>query len=132
MEHRHAPLALLAALVMPFAAVPASAQVTTASRAEAASTQFELTVPSIMRGPELVGETPLGVQWSDDSRWVYFRWKPGGRPWHEPLALYRVRADGGTPERLSDAAADSLGVILASGSLSTDERYRAVSYQGDI
>jgi dipeptidyl aminopeptidase/acylaminoacyl peptidase len=132
MEHRHAPLALLAALVMPFAAVPASAQVTTAPRAEAASTQFELTVPSIMRGPELVGETPLGVQWSDDSRWVYFRWKPGGRPWHEPLALYRVRADGGTPERLSDAAADSLGVILASGSLSTDERYRAVSYQGDI
>jgi dipeptidyl aminopeptidase/acylaminoacyl peptidase len=93
---------------------------------------FDLTVANIMRGPEHVGEPPASVQWTDDGRWVYFRWKPGGRPWHEPAALYRVRASGGAPERLDDAAADSLGVLLASGDISTDGRSRVVSYQGDL
>jgi len=93
---------------------------------------FQLTVPSIMRGPEHVGEPPSGIQWTDDGRWVFFRWKPGGRPWSEPLALYRVRSDGGAPERLSDNAADSVGVLLANGDISADQRWRAVSYQGDL
>jgi dipeptidyl aminopeptidase/acylaminoacyl peptidase len=131
MEHRHWPLALLAALVVTVPAAAQSVQTAPATRAETAA-RFELTVPGIMRGPELVGEPPTAVQWSDDGRWVYFRWKPGGRPWHEPLGMYRVRADGGAPERLSDAAADSLGVFLASGDVSADRRWRAVSYQGDI
>jgi dipeptidyl aminopeptidase/acylaminoacyl peptidase len=93
---------------------------------------FDLTVPNIMRGPEHVGEPPVSVQWSDDGRWIFFRWKPGGRPWHEPLALYRVRATGGTPERLDDAAADSLGVLLAVGDIASDGRTRVVSHQGDL
>jgi dipeptidyl aminopeptidase/acylaminoacyl peptidase len=93
---------------------------------------FELTVPNIMRGPELVGDGPTGVQWSDDGRWIYFRWKRGGEAWHAPLSLYRVRAAGGEPERLTDEQADSLGVFLVSGDISADDRLRAVSYQGDI
>jgi dipeptidyl aminopeptidase/acylaminoacyl peptidase len=93
---------------------------------------FELTVPGIMRGPEHVGEPPSSVQWTDDGRWIFFRWKPGGRPWHEPTALYRVRASGGEPERVDDAAADSLGVFLTSGDVSVDGRSRVVSYQGDL
>jgi dipeptidyl aminopeptidase/acylaminoacyl peptidase len=131
MKHRLMPVALFATVAC---AAPAAAQTaapaTTPTPLTAA--RFELTVPSIMRGPELVGEAPAGVQWSDDGRWVYFRWKPGGRPWHEPTALYRVRSTGGEPERLSDAAADSLGVFLASGDASADGRWRVVSHQGDI
>jgi dipeptidyl aminopeptidase/acylaminoacyl peptidase len=121
MKQRHLPVALLA---LALCATPVSAQTTTSA--------FELTVPGIMRGPELVGEAPTGVQWTDDSRWIYFRWKPGGRPWHEPLELYRVRASGGAPERVSDEAADSVAVLLASGTLSRDERRRVVAHQGDI
>ncbi|MBR9990180.1 MAG: prolyl oligopeptidase family serine peptidase [Gemmatimonadetes bacterium] len=98
----------------------------------AAAQSFDLSVPSIMRGPEHVGEPPSAIRWSDDGRWIFFRWKPGGQPWHESTALYRVRADGGTPERLDDAAADSLGVLLASGEISSDGRSRVVSYQGDL
>lgn len=100
--------------------------------AHAQQTGFELTVDNIMRGPEHVGESPSGVRWSDDGAFVYFRWKPGGRPWHETPALYRVSADGGTPERLSDDAADSLGAILASGDLSDDREARVVAYRGDL
>jgi dipeptidyl aminopeptidase/acylaminoacyl peptidase len=93
---------------------------------------FELTVPGIMRGPELVGDAPTNVRWSDDGSWVYFRWKPGGRPWHEAPALYRAAASGGEPQRLSDEAADSLAVFLATGDVSADGRWRVVSQDGDI
>jgi len=104
----------------------------TSSAAPAVGQAFDLSVRSIMRGPELVGEPPSGVQWTDDGRWVHFRWKPGGQPWHEPMALYRARAAGGAPERLSDEAADSVAVLLAPGDVSADGRWRAVSYQGDL
>ncbi|HSJ31602.1 MAG TPA: prolyl oligopeptidase family serine peptidase [Longimicrobiales bacterium] len=97
-----------------------------------AAQSFDLSVANIMRGPEHVGEPPSNVSWTDDGRWIYFRWKPGGTPWHESTSLYRVRADGGTPERLDDAAADSLGVFTASGDISPDGRSRVVSYRGDL
>ena len=93
---------------------------------------FELSVPNIMRGPELVGVAPANVQFTDDGNWVYFRWKPGGRPWHEEPALYRVRSSGGLPERIERDRADSLGVLIADGPRSEDRRWRAVSYEGDL
>ena len=93
---------------------------------------FDLSIKNIMRGPELVGAPPQNVQFSDDDKWVFFRWKPGGRPWHEALALYRVPARGGVPEKLSEEQADSLGVLLAPGTMSEDERWRAVAYNGDL
>lgn len=101
-----------------------------ASAAHAQS--FDLSIKNIMRGPELVGEKPDRVQFTDDARWVYFTWKPGGRPWYEPVASYRAPAMGGAPEKLSDAAADSLGVLLAAGPKSDDARTRVVSYNGDL
>jgi hypothetical protein len=93
---------------------------------------FDLSVKNIMRGPELVGAPPEAVQWTDDSRWIFFRWKPGGRPWHEELAWYRVTATGGTPEKLSPDVADSLNVLIANGPRSPDERWRVVAYNGDL
>ena len=100
------------------------------SRASAQT--FDLSIKNIMRGPELVGEAPQRVQFSDDGRWIFFNWKPGGRPWYEPLATYRVSARGGAPEKLSDALADSLGVLTANGPKSDDGRWRVVSYNGDL
>jgi dipeptidyl aminopeptidase/acylaminoacyl peptidase len=122
---------LLGLLLWPAAPV-VSQNAPVAQNTPASSGAFELTVPNIMRGPELVGDGPAGVQWSDDGRWVFFRWKPGGEAWHAPMGLYRVRASGGEPERLSEEQADSVAVFLASGDISADGRWRAVSYQGDI
>src|SRR5690606_28460226 len=72
------------------------------------------------------------IRWTDDGRWIYFLWKPGGRPWHEERALYRVPARGGAPERLSEEAADAVGPLLAQGEISPDGRWRVVTYDGDL
>ena len=93
---------------------------------------FDLSVKNIMRGPELVGAPPEAMQWTDDSRFILFRWKPGGRPWHEDLAWYRVPAAGGAPEKLAPTVADSLNVLTAAGPRSHDERWRVVSHNGDL
>lgn len=93
---------------------------------------FPLSVSSIMRGPELVGESPVSVRWTDDGRWIYFRWRPGGSSWSEERATWRVATDEGEPERLSDAAADSLQVWHSGGDLSADRRFRIATVRGDL
>ena len=93
---------------------------------------FALTLESIMRGSEHVGQAPVGVSWSDDGEWIYFRWLPGGAEWHEPRALHRVRSTGGTPERVDDEEELRLGPILAPGDVSPDGRWRVTSSDGDL
>lgn len=93
---------------------------------------FPLTIRSIMRGSELVGQAPVGIRWSDDGKWVYFRWLPGGEDWHADRELYRVRGSGGDPEVVADDEADALAPILAGGDVSSDGRWRAVSADGDL
>ena len=98
----------------------------------ARSSDFPLTIRSIMRGPSLVGEPPTQVRWTDDSRWLYFRWRPGGLAWDAPRSLYRVAAEGGTPEKLGDDAADSAAVLFARGDLSGNRKWRVSSVRGDL
>jgi len=102
----------------------------TSSRAQQSG--FDLTIHNIMRGPEHIGQAPGGVRWSHDGQCIYFRWLPGGHAWDEQAELYRVGARGGEPEQLTDRQADSVGVLLAGGPLSPDERRRAVTFQGDL
>ena len=94
---------------------------------------FQLTVPAIMRGPENTGREPAAVRWSPDGQWLYFRWLPPGTDWRETLKPYRVRAAAGsTPERLSQAQADSIEPVLAPGDQSPDRRRRVVTVRGDL
>ena len=99
----------------------------------AAAQGFDLTVPGIMRGPELYGREPQQVRWSADGRWLLFRWNEPGTPWREPLRPYRVRAEAGArPERLDLALADSLAPLAEPGPRSPDGRRRVVSVRGDL
>ncbi|HSC58431.1 MAG TPA: DPP IV N-terminal domain-containing protein, partial [Gemmatimonadales bacterium] len=92
-----------------------------------------LNIPYIMRGAETTGRAPERVTWTPDSKWIYFRWDTAGTPWREARHWFRVRpAAGATPERVSDAAADSVAPLLAAGSLSPDRKSRAVSALGDL
>jgi dipeptidyl aminopeptidase/acylaminoacyl peptidase len=94
---------------------------------------FQLTVPSIMRGPENTGREPGNVRWSPDGAWLYFRWLPPGTSWRETLKPYRVQAVAGAiPEPLSTAAADSLEPLFAAGPLSPDRTQRVVAVRGDL
>jgi dipeptidyl aminopeptidase/acylaminoacyl peptidase len=111
----------------------ASAQETAAIEPAAArSFDFELSIRSIMRGSEHVGEAPDSVSWTDDSRWIYFRWRPGGRDWSDTRSWYRVEADGGEPQELEESVADSLRVMFSGGDISPDRAWRATSVDGDL
>ena len=45
--------------------------------AQSSSKPFALTVPNIMRGPELYGIEPTNIRWSADGQWIYL-FKPAG------------------------------------------------------
>jgi dipeptidyl aminopeptidase/acylaminoacyl peptidase len=73
-----------------------------AAPAASTSDKLELTVDSIMRGPDLVGWPPTAVRWSGDSRTLYFEWR---KPGEDEASTYAVSRDGGEPRKLSDAEA---------------------------
>ena len=60
---------------------------------------FDLSVDSIMRGPDLVGWPPTGLRWSADSQKLYFDWR---KPGEKESSTYVVGRDGGEPRKLSD------------------------------
>jgi dipeptidyl aminopeptidase/acylaminoacyl peptidase len=91
---------------------------------------FELTVDSIMRGPDLVGYAPAGVYWSQDSRRVFFRWKRAGEPRLKETDLYVVGADGAGLRKLSEEEARQ--APPASGELSKDRRLTVFTEEGDV
>ena len=91
---------------------------------------FELTVDSIMRGPRLVGYSPTGVYWSQDSQRVYFRWKRPDEPRLKETSLYVVNRDGTGLRRLSDDEAKQ--APPANGELSKDKTMTVFTDEGDV
>ena len=91
---------------------------------------FELTVDSIMRGPDLVGYAPAGAYWSQDSRRVFFRWKRAGEPRLKETDLYVVAADGNGLRKLTEAEARQ--APPAGGELSKDRRLTVFTEEGDV
>ena len=61
---------------------------------------FALTVDSIMRGPELVGNPPNNLRWSGDSKDLYFEWLI---PKDDQPSTWVVSREGGAPRRLTEA-----------------------------
>jgi dipeptidyl aminopeptidase/acylaminoacyl peptidase len=61
--------------------------------------RFELTVDSIMRGPDLVGYPPTALCWSADSQKLYFSWR---KPGEEEASTYVIGRDGGVPRKLTE------------------------------
>jgi dipeptidyl aminopeptidase/acylaminoacyl peptidase len=86
--------ALAAALLFVAASSP-SAQ-------SAKPARVEMTVDSIMRGPDLVGYPPSAIRWSGDSQKLYFDWR---KPGEKESSTYVVDRAGGEPRKLSEADA---------------------------
>ena len=72
---------------------------------EPANGRLELTVDSIMRGPDLVGYPPTGLRWAADSQKLYFDWRKPGEDKAHP---YVVERTGGSPRKLSEDEAKSI------------------------
>jgi dipeptidyl aminopeptidase/acylaminoacyl peptidase len=116
----------LAAALLAAALVPLTA-------AQAQRSLADLTIPWMMRGPEVYGREPQRVRFTPDGAWIYFQWLPAGSDWRKAMDPYRVRAvAGATPELVSRAHMDSVGPLLESGDLSRDRLWRVVSYEGDL
>src|SRR5262245_5067406 len=100
-----------------------------ASRKAAAvpASGFELTVDSIMRGPDLVGYPPTGLRWSADSQKLFFDWR---KPGEKESSTYVVVRNGGEARKLSDDEAKN--APPANGRW--DEAHRRVLFvdDGDI
>jgi dipeptidyl aminopeptidase/acylaminoacyl peptidase len=87
-----------------FAALAFAAAAASSTRAQGAPqpprpAPFQLTVDSIMRGPDLVGYPPSGLRWSGDSERLYFEWR---KPGEEEASTYVVPRAAGTPRKLTD------------------------------
>ena len=93
---RQLSMVLAAALLI---APPALTTAEQSARKPAASARFELTVDSIMHGPDLVGYPPSGLRWSGDSRTLFFEWR---KPGEDEASTYAVARDGGDPRKLTD------------------------------
>lgn len=89
---------------------------------------FDLSVENLMRGPDLYGYAPSMVRFSDDSRWIWFRWRRPGVDTIE--ASYRVPATGGTPVLVDSASADSL--YPQPGTWSPDRKLKVFTLRGDL
>lgn len=99
----------------------------------AASSKFDFTIKNMMRGPEVYGREPARVRFTPDGEWIYFLWLPPGTDYRETLKPYRVRAQAGAvPERLTQAAMDSVAPLVEPGALSSDRTRKVVSVNGDL
>ncbi|HEV2763183.1 MAG TPA: DPP IV N-terminal domain-containing protein, partial [Pyrinomonadaceae bacterium] len=94
------------------------------------SPKFELTVDSIMRGPDLVGYAPQDVRWSRDGRRVYFRWKRAGEPRLKEYDTYTVDRDGAGLRKLTEEEAKQ--APPTTGNLSKDKKLTVFTDEGDI
>jgi dipeptidyl aminopeptidase/acylaminoacyl peptidase len=88
---------------------------------------FELTVDSIMRGPQLVGNAPNNLRWSGDSKELYFEWL---MPKEDQPATWVVARDGGTPKRLSED--ERRNAPLVNGQWDASRRRILGTDRGDI
>jgi dipeptidyl aminopeptidase/acylaminoacyl peptidase len=87
-----------AALVAAFTISTLSAQSPGPATKAKPPARVEMTIDSIMRGPDLVGYPPSGLRWSGDSSKLYFEWR---KPGEEEASTYVVARDGGEPRKLS-------------------------------
>jgi dipeptidyl aminopeptidase/acylaminoacyl peptidase len=122
----------LSALLVSVSVTPAvgqrSAQPERAARpAQAVPSRFQLTVDSIMRGPDLVGWPPTSLRWSADSKDLYFEWR---RPGEKEASTYVVARDGGDPRKLSDEEARN--VPAANGRWDKAKKRIVFVERGDI
>src|SRR5262245_14311447 len=90
--------------------------------------QESLTVEKIMRDPVWIGTSPSGVNWSYDSKSVYFNWNPDK---NTADSLYTWSLTGTSPAKLkyNDAA---LLTAINNGNYNSTYTQLVYAYRGDI
>ncbi|MGD0782351.1 MAG: hypothetical protein ABSA30_05780, partial [Candidatus Aminicenantales bacterium] len=65
---------------------------------EAKPAPFRMTIDNIMRGEEMIGQSPTDMQWSYDSTVLYFRWKA---PAEKTAELYALNRGESVPRKIT-------------------------------
>lgn len=86
-----------------------------------------LTIPDIMKGDAFIGHLPHDPFWSEDGKFIYFKWNPD----HELIeSLYKVELKGLSPVKVSD---DELFRLPSeTGIYSVDRTKKLYEKDGDI
>jgi dipeptidyl aminopeptidase/acylaminoacyl peptidase len=71
-----------------------------AGQPQAPPSDFLLTIDSVMRGPELVGNPPANLRWSGDSKELYFEWLI---PKDDTPSTWVAARAGGSARRLTES-----------------------------
>src|ERR1700753_1683688 len=122
--------ASLALVALIFTQHTLAQQQASARATQTTAKKFELTVDSIMRGPDLVGYSPAGVYWSQDSRRIFFRWQRAAEARWKEMSLYVVNRDGTGLRKLTEE--EEKQAPPAFGELSKDKTLTVFTEDGDV
>jgi dipeptidyl aminopeptidase/acylaminoacyl peptidase len=91
-----------------------------------AQNQSDLSVDQIMQGEEFVGYLPTRVNWSDDSKQIYFSWNPDGDTLR---STYRADISSRKIQKLSF---EELKAQTNGGDYTDDYRWKIYEKDGDL
>jgi len=86
-----------------------------------------LTVEKIMRDPKWIGVSPTNIDWSEDSRQVYFNWNPENNPGD---SLYSASIVAKTPQKVN--ATIRRGLPTSNGEYNRARNKKVFERNGDI
>jgi len=116
------------AVVLSIVALGATTALAQSPQSASSPAESELSIATIMRGPEFVGQSPSRLRWAPDGRTLYFVWRA---PHEEREGLYRVGRGGGEPERIPDEEALRIEPLLRAV-YSDDRDWAAFADDGDL
>ena len=87
----------------------------------------ELTIEKIMQDPKWIGDVSSDIWWSDDSKYIYFKWNPGDA---DDDSIYVVSRNGDEPRRLTPEERKNL--IPQEGDYTKDKLRKVYEKDGDI
>ena len=87
----------------------------------------KLSVDKIMRDPVWMGTSPTNIQWSADSKTIYFQWNPKGE---RKISWYYITTSNNEPQKLSKEAEKALPSF--NGILNKGKTQKLYEKNGDI
>ncbi len=95
-----------------------------------AQTKSKLSLEEIMKGEEFTGFSPSAVQWSDDSKKIYFSWKPDSSLLRDYYSIEFEKGKNQKPLKVDSAKLQNLPVGEAA--YNRDRTLKLYSKNGDV
>lgn len=94
---------------------------------QAVENKSVLTIEQIMQGEKFVGFSPTNIDWSDDSKTIYFNWNPDGE-----ILKSRYKIDVSAPDNIEKVGIEELKAMSNNGNWNKNYTQKVFSKNGDI